>query len=438
VGRTRVVITGIGAVSPLGLTAVRMWEGLCAGKSGIKHIAKFDPSKFTCQLGGEVEEYKIQQYVPKSFRKATKLMSKDIELAVIAADEAVRDSGLITKAIDEQKINVNPQRMAINIGAGLISCDPCELAPAVAKSMADGKFDIQKWGKEGLDLVTPLWLLKYLPNMLACHVGIIHDIQGPSNTITCAEVSGHIAIAEAVEVIARGNSDIALAGGAESKVNPVLIMRQCLIKRTTSKHNDDADGACRPFDTNASGSVFGDGGGIIVLENLDNAAKRGAKIYAEVVGTAQSACINTVYEHIEPDGYGLTIAIEKALAQANISPKDIDLIIPHGIGILQDDLAEAKGIEAAISEETKRIPVWPTKSMLSNTGAACGGLDVIAAALAIHNGIIPAAKNCLKKAAGCNLNIVTTAQKANIRYALCCGYTYGGQTAAVILKKFEN
>jgi 3-oxoacyl-[acyl-carrier-protein] synthase II len=438
VGRIRVVITGIGAVSPLGLTAARTWEGLCAGKSGIRRITKFDPSKFTCQLAGEVEEYKIQQYVPKSFRKATKLMSKDIELAVIAADEAVRDSGLITKAIDEQKINVNPRRMAINLGAGLISCDPCELAPAVAKSLTDGKFDIQKWGKEGIDLVTPLWLLKYLPNMLACHVGIIHDIQGPSNTITCAEVSGHIAIAEATEVIARGSSDLALAGGAESKVNPVLIMRQCLIKRTTDKHNNDTEGACRPYDADASGSVFGDGGGIIVLENLDNATKRDAKIYAEIIGTGQSACINQVYEHIESDGYGLTIAIEKALAQANILPKDIDLIIPHGTGIPQDDLAEAKGIESAIGEEMKRIPVWPTKSMLSNTGAACGGLDVIAAALAMRDGIIPAAKNCVKKAAGCNLNIVTTAKKADIRYALCCGYTYGGQTAAVILKKFEN
>jgi 3-oxoacyl-[acyl-carrier-protein] synthase II len=274
--------------------------------------------------------------------------------------------------------------------------------------------------------------------MLACHVGIIHDIQGPSNTITCAEVSGYIAIAEAAEVIARGNSDIALAGGAEAKVNPVLIMRQCLLNRSTSRHNDDPDGACRPFDADASGSVFGNGGGIVVLENLDNATKRDAKIYAEVVGTGQSTCINPAYEHIEPDGYGLTIAIEKALAQANISPTDIDLIIPHGTGIPQDDLAEAKGIEKALGKETKRIPVWPTKSMLSNTGAACGGLDVVAAVCAMRDGLIPAAKNCERIAPGCNLNIVKENTKANIRYALCCGYTYGGQTAAVVLKKFEN
>ncbi|MDD5063280.1 MAG: beta-ketoacyl-[acyl-carrier-protein] synthase family protein [Phycisphaerae bacterium] len=434
----RVVITGLGAVSPLGLTVKQMWDGLCAGRCGIGKITAFDPAGFDCKLAGQVPDYKIQQYVPKSHRKAVKLMSKDIELAVVAANEALTDSGLITKGIDPEKVNVNPERMAVNMGAGLISCDLIEMAPAVAASITDGKFDIRKWGKDGLSLVTPLWLLKYLPNMLACHIGIIHDIQGPNNTITCAEVAGHIAIAEAAEVIRRGSSDIALAGGAESKINPVLIMRQCLIKRATTRHNDDPENACRPFDADASGSVFGDGGGVVILENLDNAAKRGAKIYAELVGTAQSACINPVYEHIEPDGKGITIAIEKALAQADISPKDIDLIIPHGVGIPQDDLAEARAIEAAMGQEAKRIPVWPTKSMLSNTGAACGGIDVVAAVCAMRDGLIPSAKNCEKTADGCNLNIVKETIKADIRYALCCGYTYGGQTAAVVLKKFKN
>jgi 3-oxoacyl-[acyl-carrier-protein] synthase II len=328
--------------------------------------------------------------------------------------------------------------MAINLGAGLISCDLIEMAPAVAESLTDGNFDMRKWGKDGLSLVTPLWLLKYLPNMLACHVGIIHDIEGPSNTITCAEVAGHIAIAEAAEVITRGSSDIALAGGAESKVNPVLVMRQCLIKRTTVRHNDDPENACRPFDAEASGSIFGDGGGIVVLEDLNSAIKRGAKIYAEIIGTGQSTSINPAYEHIEPDGFGLTIAIEKALARANISPKDIDLIIPHGVGIPQDDLAEAKAIESAMGTETMRIPVLPTKSILSNTGAACGGLDVIAAVCAMRDGLIPAAKNCTRKASECNLNIVKETIKANISYALCCGYTYGGQTAAVVLKNAQH
>jgi 3-oxoacyl-[acyl-carrier-protein] synthase II len=414
-----------------------MWEGLCAGRCGIREIKAFNPAGFSCKLAGEAPDYKIQNYVPKSMRKSTKLMSRDIELAVIAANEAISGSGLITKAIDPEKVNVNPERMAINMGAGLISCDLIEMAPAVAASLSDGKFDMRKWGKEGLSLVTPLWLLKYLPNMLACHVGIIHDIQGPSNSITCAEVAAYLAIGEAVQIIARGDSDIALAGGAESKVNPVLIMRQCLIKRATAQYNDAPEKACRPFDAEASGSVFGDGGGVAILENLDNAAKRGAKIYAEVAGTGQSASINPEYEHLEPDGAGITIAIEKALAEAGILPGDIDLIIPHGTGIPQDDLAEARGIERAMGAEIKRIPVWPTKSMLSNTGAASGALDVIAAVCAMRDGVIPSAKNYTKKAAGCNLNIVKETLKTDIRNALCCGYTYGGQTAAVVLKKPE-
>lgn len=188
-GSARVVITGLGAISPLGLTVSDMWSALCAGRCGIEQIGAFDPVGFSCKLAGQVPDFKIQQYVPRTYRKAIKLMSRDIQLAVIAANEALTSSGLVTKGIDPEKVNVDPARVAINLGAGLISCDLVELAPAVAASTTDGTFDIIKWGKDGLELVTPLWLLKYLPNMLACHIGIIHDIQGPSNTITCAEAA---------------------------------------------------------------------------------------------------------------------------------------------------------------------------------------------------------------------------------------------------------
>jgi len=437
VSPARVVITGLGAVSPLGLTAPDMWKGLCAGRCGIGGITAFDPAGFDCKLAGQVPDYRIQQYVPKSHRKAVKLMSRDIELAVIAANEALTSSGLVTVGIDPERVNIDPQRMAINLGAGLISCDLVELAPAVAASITDGKFDIRKYGKEGLELVTPLWLLKYLPNMLACHIGIIHDIQGPSNTITCAECSAHLAIGEAEQIIARGDSDIALAGGAEAKVNPIVMIRQCLLRRATTENNDDPASSCRPFDADAKGSVFGEGAGVVILENLENAQKRGAKIYAEAVGIGYGSSINPAYEHLEPDGYGLQIAIEKAMADAQIRPKDLDLIIPHGTGIAADDLAEARAIEAALGEASREIPVWPTKSMLSNTGAASGAIDVIAAICAMTEGKIPAARNCDRQANGCNLNIASQAQQTDINYALCCSYTYGGQTAALVLKKFD-
>lgn len=433
----RVVITGFGKITPLGLNAEETWKSLRAGKIGIDTITAFDPVGFSCKIAGQVPEYKIRDFVPKTHRKATKLMSRDIELAVIAANEALIHAGLVTKGIDPENINVNPERVAINLGAGLISCDLVELAPAVAASVTDGKFDIHKWGTDGLDLITPLWLLKYLPNMLACHVGIIHDIQGPSNSITCAEAGGHLAIAESAQVIARGDSDIALAGGAEAKVNPIVMIRQCLLKRATSENNDDPASACRPFDADAKGSVFGEAAGIVILEELNHARNRNAKIYAEVAGLGQSNSINPAYEHIEPDGKGIRIAIEKALTEAQIQPEDLDLIIPHGTGIPDDDLAEANAIQKVLGDAVTEIPVWPTKSMMSNTGAASGAVDVIAALCAMRDGVIPATKNCDKKAAGCNLNVISKQQEKNIRYVLSCSYTYGGQTTAILLKKVD-
>jgi 3-oxoacyl-[acyl-carrier-protein] synthase II len=436
--RRRVVITGLGAISPLGMSVEDLWEGLCSGGCGIDTIKAFDPVGFTCKLAGEVPDFKIQKYVPKSYRKAIKLMSRDIKLSVIAAHEAIRNGGLITKAIGAENINIDPARTAINVGAGVISCDLVELAPAVAKSVTDGTFDILKWGRDGLENLTPIWLLKYLPNMLACHVGIIHDIQGPSNTITCGEASGQLAIGEAAEVIARGDADLALAGGCEAKVNPIVMLRQCLLKRATSENNNNPETACRPFDADAKGGVFGEGAGMVVLEDIDSATKRGAKIYAEVVGIGSSSDTNPAYERLEPDGKGIQIAIETALADAGVGPDELDLIVPHGTGILADDLAEATAIQNVLGPATEKVAVWPTKSMLSNTGAASGALDVIAAVKAMDEGKVGAAKNCDNKAAGCRLNITSEVQQRNIRYALCCSYTFGGQTAALVLKNISG
>lgn len=431
----RVVITGIGAVSPLGKSSGELWQGLCAGRCGIGRIQSFEPSGFTCQIAGEVKDFKIRDYIPKSFRKSTKLMSRDIELSIAAAKEAFADAGFVTKADETGQVNLNSERTAIIMGAGLISCDLVELGPAIAASATEGRFDIRKWGKDGLGMVTPLWLLKYLPNMLACHIGIIHNIQGPGNTITCAESSGLLAISEARDIIARGDSDAALTGAAEAKVNPIVMIRQMLLKRSTSEYNDKPEEACRPFDADAKGSVFGEGAGLVVLEDFEKAETRGAKVYAEIIGTGESNNINTKYEHLEPDGKGLQLAVEHALSEAGIGPEQLDLIIPHGTGIPQDDLAESKALEAVLGGAVESIPVFPTKSMVSNTGAASGAIDVIAAVCAMRDGRIPAAINCDKKAAGCNLNISKKAIEKDIRYVLCCSYTYGGQTAAVVIKR---
>lgn len=435
----RVVVTGLGAISPLGLGVDSLWAGLSDGRCGIERIKAFDATGLRCELAGEVPEYRIQDHVPRKYRKSCKLMCRDIELAVVAAHQAVTASGLVTKGIDPERVNIDPTRLAVNMGAGIISCSMVELAPAVAAAATvDGGFDLHRWGREGLDRVTPLWLLKYLPNMLACHMGIIHDSQGPSNTITCAEASAHLAIAEGAQIIARGDSDIALAGAAEAKVNPLLLVRQILLKRTNDTCNERPSQACRPFDAEASGSVFGEAGGVLVLENLDHARRRGATILAEVVGVGQSHSIGSDYGRLEPDGQAVRIAIENALDDAGIDPARVDLLIPHGTGVPQDDRAEAKGIEVALGEALDRVPVWPTKSMLSTTGAASGALDAIATVQAITMGTIPAARNFEKAADGCRLRIATDSIRKTIEHAICCSYTHGGQTAALVIKRYDE
>jgi 3-oxoacyl-[acyl-carrier-protein] synthase II len=434
----RVVVTGTGAVSSLGLTGKDLWDGLVEGRCGIKKIQAFDPVGFPCELAGEVPGYKIRNYVPKTHRKATKLMNRDIEISVIAADDAIKNSGLVTKAIDPGNPATTPTRTAISFGAGLITCDLEEMATSVEKAVTDGEFDIQKWGTDGLESLTPLWLLKYLPNMLPCHIGIIHDIQGPSNTITCGEVASHIAIAEAVEMIVRNDADVALGGGGEAKVNPVVMMRQNLHHRTATNSNDSPEQACRPFDANAAGAVFGEAAGVLVLEELEFAKTRNATIAAEIVGAASSNSLNIDYAHLEPSGEGLQIAIQKALDEAGIRPNQIDLIVPTGTGIAADDKAEAAALKAVFGSALESISVWPIKSVVSHAGAAAGAIDMIAAIGAVAHQKIGPAKTFASAATGCELNIATEAVDKKINYALCCGYSFGGQTASLVIKKYEE
>src|SRR5688572_3814138 len=278
----RVVITGIGVISPIGVGSKSFWDNLLAGRVGVRRIASFDPSGFASQIGGEVPAFKIGDYVPKSYRKATKVMARDIELAVVAADDAFKDAGIQSKAYTDQP-TFKPHRFGCNIGAGLISVDLNELTTALSSARSaenPNKLDLQRWGREGMSQLTPLWLLKYLPNMLACHVTIIHELKGPSNTITCADASSHLAIGEAFRTIQRGNADLAICGGAESKVNPMGLMRQCLLKRVVENGADPAS-AVRPFDADAAGTAVGEGGGLFILEELGHAKQRSAKIYAE-------------------------------------------------------------------------------------------------------------------------------------------------------------
>ena len=426
----RVVITGIGVTSPIGIGAAAFWDALCAGTVGVGRITAFDPSGFASQVGGQVPAYKIGDYVPKSYRKATKVMARDIELAVVAADGAVRDARLATKAYTD-KPDVDGTRFGCNIGAGLISVDLNELTAAMAGSKDGDRLDLAKWGRDGMQQLTPLWLLKYLPNMLACHVTIIHELKGPSNTITCGDASGHLAIGEAFRTIQRGDADLAVCGGAETKVQPMGLMRQCLLNRVATGHNDAPASAVRPFDKGATGTAVGEGGGLFVLEEYDRAIGRGATIYAELAGFGASQDTHRVTEP-DPSGGSYARAVQKALADANLPPAAVDLLVPCGVGIAAHDRAELNGLTTVFGGGLGRIPLATPKAQTGNM-AAGSSVDAAVAALAVRHDRVPPAVNTDTPVVDLNVSPTTRDQRVNV--AVSSVYSLGGQNAALVFKK---
>ena len=431
----KIAITGIGMISPLGTTITETWEQIKAGKCGLGEIKSFDASGMACNIGGEVAEYDMRSYLPKYHRKAAKLMSRDIELAVVAADDAFRSSGLGTKYIEKEP-QITPERTTIGIGAGLINCEIPEITPSVMKSLTDGKFDMKKWGVDGLANLTPLWLLKYLPNMLACHIGIIHDIQGPGNNITTSECSGMQSVIEVSETIKEGLADVGIAGSGEATVHPISIMRAIKQGRTNNS-NDEPSNAVRPFSEDAEGLILSEGAAMVILEPSDLATQRGATIYAELAGVGESVSHNLDYSALEADGQGLAIAIEAAIQDAGIKPEMIDLIIPHGTAVKSNDEAEINALKTVFGESLSDITVFPTKRLLGLMGNACSAVDIVLAAKAMSESLVPGVGVYGNKIAG-GLKINTENIEKEIRYALCCCYTPGGQTAAVVLKKGGN
>ncbi len=444
--RARVVITGLGSVSGLGLGAAALWDGLCAGRTAIGPITALDASGFRSQLAAQVPELAVKDFVPKHYRKATKVMARDIELAVVAAKLAVDDAGLVTRGSDLSaseesagaSMTYRPSRMGCNIGAGLIAADSQEMATAMATSTegdAGEKFSLSRWGEVGMDNLTPLWLLKYLPNMLACHVTIIHGAEGPSNTITCSEASGLLTVGESMRIIERGAADLCFAGSAESKLNPMGMLRLDLVGRLAHVGPEaDPAGVVRPFDPDSPGGILGEGGGIVVLENAETAKARGAKVYAEVVGFGGGQ--SDAFYRLQPGedfDEGFAAAIENALNDAGIGPEQVSVIVPQGSGVPGMDRAELGALRAVFGERLESVPMLTIQPSVGNCVAGAGGLQVVAAALAIKHQRLPARIHAGKPAAGVQAG-ASCARDARVEYALLTSGSLGGQNAAVVLK----
>jgi len=430
----RVVVTGLGPVSAIGIGKDKFLDGLKNQTIAIDRISEFDPGHFKAQIAAQINGFKCADYVPKSYRKSIKVMARDIELAVCGADQAVRDAGLVTKGINPDAPQVDSTRLGVNIGAGLICADLNELSYALAASTENDVFSLAKWGKEGMNNLTPLWLLKYLPNMLACHVTIIHDAQAPSNTITCSDASSQLAIGEAYRTIVRNCADICLCGGAESKLNPMGLIRQDLLGRLTRTHNDNPKQAVKPFDAHRDGTAIAEGGAVITLEALDCAKKRNARIYGELIGTGASFGTGDFIKP-EPDGEAIRVAIERALANANVSPKDVDLVVGFALGTKDHDRAEACAIRKILGD----VPVTSVKGQLGFCGAGSGAIDATVALLALSEGIIPATVNCDAVDPECPVNVVQKPQQSKVNIVVTLNYSLcGGQTGALVFKRYQD
>ncbi len=436
----RVVVTGIGLACPLGIGVRNVWDKLLAGRSVVRRIQAFDPGRFDSQVAGEMEPFKVADYVPKSYRKSTKVMARDIEIAVVAAYEAVKDAGLRTKCLIERgeaqaPAIPDPTRFGANIGAGLICADLQELSGAIYTARDEaGAFSMKKWGRDGMNNLTPLWLLKYLPNMLACHVTIVHDAQAPSNTITCGDASSHLAIGEAQRTIQRGAADVCICGGAESKVNPMGLMRQSLLKRVATDSNDKPDAACKPFDVCRSGTAIAEGGGLLILEYFEHARARQARVYAEVAGFGASS---NPGNHNDPNAHAraVQLSIQRVLTDAGLAAKDVDLVVAFAPGTTQHDLGEAMGIAAVVGSQ---VPVVGIKGAMGMAGAGSGAIETAVAAMAIETGQVPPTINCTQPDPQCPIHVNRQVLHRPVKVAVTVGYALGGgQYGALVLKKCE-
>ena len=419
----RAVISGMGIFSPLGTRREPFWEAVLAGTPGVGPITAFDASALPVRVAGQVADFDAKIYLDKKDRKQLRMMARPIQLAVAAAQVALDDCKVDKSALDKT-------RFGVVYGSCMIPTELPELAEPGKVCVEPGSrfLDLKKWGTEGIHAIAPLWMLKYLPNMLACQVSILHDAQGPNNTITENDVAGILAFGESLRILERDRADFFLVGGAESKINPLSLTRQCLFE-TLSKRNEDPAGAHRPFDRDREGTVLSEGAAVVVLEELEHAKKRGAEMIAEV------ASFSTGFDRAR-DGKGLARVIRQAMAEAGVGPGDIDHINAHGQGAPITDAWEAAAYREVFGSHP--VPVHALKGQTGNMGCASGIAELAAAALALSTGIRPSTINCPNPDPACGITIASgPPARVERPCVLKVTLTQLGQVCAVVLKKIS-
>ncbi len=410
----RVVVTGLGCISPLGSTVERTWQGMLAGRSGTARINRFDVSQYTCQVAGMVEDF--DPSVALDAREARR-MDRCVQFAVACAKEAVQDACLDLSRED-------PTRIGVLVGSGIGGIITLSEAFHTLVERGPGR-------------ISPFVASQMLADTPAGQISISLGLKGPNMAIVTACATGAHNIGEAAAIIARGDADVMLAGGVEAPITAIGLGVFCAVRALSTHYNDRPAQASRPFDLHRDGFVAGEGAGILVLERLEHALARKARIYAELAGYGLSADATHITAPPE-DGEGAFRSMAMALAKAGLAPEQVDYINAHGTSTPQGDIAEARAILQLFGPHVERLPVSSTKSMTGHLLGAAGGVEAVATILAIRDNILPPTINYETPDPQCPLDVVPNrARPARVDVALSNSFGFGGHNATLVFRRFQ-
>jgi len=409
----RVVVTGIGIVSPVGMDTPTFWNSLKEGVSGIHRFDAFDSTDFDCKIAGEIKEFNPASYFKNP--KSAKRTDRFTQFAMAAAKMAVDDSGLDPSKVD-------PHRVGVMIGSGI-----------------GGLYSMEEEAKRlqarGPSRVSPFTIAMMISNMASGIVSMEYGFSGPNMCIVTACATANNSLGEAWRIIKFGDADCFVAGGCEATITPLGIAGFASMKALSCR-NDEPEKACRPFDKDRDGFIMGEGAGVMVLEELEHAKRRGAPIYCELAGYGATADAYHMTAPL-PEGDGAARAMQIAMRHAGVNPEDVDYINAHATSTPIGDICETKAIKAALGESAKKIAVSSTKSMTGHLLGAAGGVEMAACALAIRDGIIPPTINLDHPDPECDLDYVpNVAREKKVRVAINNSFGFGGHNATLIAKEF--
>lgn len=408
----RVVITGLGVTTALGKDKDTFWNNILAGKSGITPIEGFDVTNYPTRIAGQVHDFNPEDYLE---RKEARKLDRFVQFAVAATEGALRDSKLNIKE------DTDPERVGVIIGSGIGGLGTFEDQHSILL-------------EKGPKRVSPFFIPMMIANMASGQVSIIHGAKGPNTAPVTACASGSHAIGDAFKFIQSGEADVMITGGAEATIRPTGLAGFCSM-RAMSTRNDDPTTASRPFDTGRDGFVMAEGSGVLILESLEHAQKRGAHIYGEVIGYGLSA---DAYHMTEPNPDGPARCMQMAIRTAGIQAEDIQYINAHGTSTPVGDKSETRAIKMALGDHAYKIAVSSTKSMTGHLLGAAGGVEAVICALSLENQIIAPTMNLHDQDPECDLDYVPNeARKADLNIVMSNSFGFGGHNASIILKKFE-